>query len=47
MDAPMRKSTLPALLLTIPWAQVSLTLLGWLLPVIREIAQLIEHFRTS
>jgi hypothetical protein len=43
----MSDSTLPALLLTIPWAQVPLTLLGQLLPVIREIAQLIRQFRTS
>lgn len=43
----MSHFTLPALLLTIPWAQVPLALLGRLLPVIREIAQLIHLFRTS
>lgn len=43
----MPNSTLSALLFTIPWAQVPLTLLGRLLPVIRQIAELIQQFRTS
>lgn len=43
----MPNSTLSALLLTIPRAEVPLALLGRRLPVIREIAQLIQHFRTS
>ncbi len=43
----MSDSTLPAVLLTIPWARVPLALLGRLLPVIREIVQLIQQFRTS
>lgn len=43
----MSDSTLPAVLLTIPWARVPLALLGRLLPVIRETAQLIQQFRTS
>lgn len=43
----MSNSTLSAVLLTIPWAQMPLTLLGQLLPVIREIALLIQQFRTS
>ena len=43
----MSDSTLPAVLLTIPWARVPRTLLGRLLPVIREIAPLIQQFRTS
>lgn len=43
----MANSTLPAVLLTIPWTQVPLTLVGRLLPVVREIAQLIQQFRTS
>lgn len=42
----MSDSTLPALL-TIPWAQVPMMLLGRLLPVIREMARLIQQFRTS
>ena len=42
----MPNSTLPALLLTVPWAEVPLALLERLLPVIRKIAQLIQQFRT-
>ena len=43
----MSDSTLPAALPTISWAQVPVTLPRWLLPLIREIAQLIQQFRTS
>lgn len=43
----MSNSTLPAMLLIIPWTQTPLTLVGRLLPAIREITRLIQQFRTS
>lgn len=43
----MSNSTLPAVLLTIPWVQVPLALLERLVPGVRKIAQLIHQFRTS
>ncbi len=40
----MSDSTLPAVLMTIPWAQVPLALLGRVLPVIRETGRIGREF---